>query len=70
MGSKAHPVEMVNGQVGSFVAEDFIDDRLGLIEKPSGESNAVLGQVGAPNRTSHPIAEPHLDLRSEFVKLP
>ena len=51
-------MEVVDDQVGGFVAENFIDDRLGLIEQPGGQSNAILDRIGAPDRASHPVAEP------------
>lgn len=56
--------------MGGFVAENFIDDRLGLFKQPSCKSNAILGRIGAPDGAGHPSAEPHIDFRSEFVKLP
>lgn len=63
-------MKVVDDQMGGFVAENFIDDLLGLVEQPGRESNSVPGRIGAADRTRHPGAEPHFDLRSKCVDLP
>ncbi len=63
-------MEVVDDQVGGFVADNFVNNCLGLIEKPNGEGNAVLGRIGAADGAGHPCAEPQFDLRSKSVHLP
>ncbi len=61
---------MVDDKVGGFVAENLVDNRLGLIEEPDGKRDAALGRIGAPNGAGHPCAEPHLDRWGDVVTVP